>query len=151
MVVLGNSKIQFRIIDTKQEKIQQENSDEDVDVRTRQLLDFDIPKTVNYQQFNTGSQFSDRLKKSEQQIQQLLGAANANQDHQVLGRDKEISIKQIVEDERKIIEDRFRKDLQNLKDENEKGLKMMLKDGADTKNKNEKLQRVLIDKENDLL
>ena len=36
--------------------------------------------------------------------------------------DKEISIRQIVEDERDIIENRFKKDLRTLKDQNQKEL-----------------------------
>ena len=41
LIRLGKSKIQFRVIDTKQEKIQRENSDED-DIRNGELLDFDV-------------------------------------------------------------------------------------------------------------
>jgi hypothetical protein len=52
-------------------------------------------------------------------------------------RDKEISLRQIVEDERKIIEKRFKKDLQSLKDENAVELQKLQSIGTNTKNKNE--------------
>lgn len=42
----------------------------------------------------------------------------ANQDFASAARDKEISIKQIVDEERKIIESRFKKDLDRLRQEN---------------------------------
>ena len=54
-------------------------------------------------------------------------------------RDKEISIRQIVEDERSIIETRFKKDLQALTDQNQKELKHIASQGTEVRNKNEKL------------
>ena len=65
--------------------------------------------------------------------------------------DKEISIRQIVEDEREIIENRFKKDIQQMKDQNQKDLRDIASQGTNIRNKNEKLQRVLIDKETEVL
>ena len=71
--------------------------------------------------------------------------------HRTAQKDKEISIKQIVEDERRIIESRFKKDLQKAREENQTHLKKLFDESNSVKNKNEQLQRVLVDKENDLL
>ena len=78
-------------------------------------------------------ELEDRLQKSEEQINKLLGkdnkftARNLNEEIDDMYRtknlsDKEISIRRIVEDERKIIEDRFKKDLKLLKDQNQNDL-----------------------------
>ena len=76
----------------------------------------------------------------------LLG--NVTRGHQ---HEKEISIKQIVEDERKLLDGRYKKDLEQLRNHNEQERKKLEENGLNTRNKNEKLQRVLVDKENDLL
>lgn len=56
-----------------------------------------------------------------------------------------------MEDERQIIEHRFKKDLQLLKDQNQREIRDIAAQGTNVRNKNEKLQRVLIDKETELL
>ena len=80
----------------------------------------------------------------------LLGQEQ-NVNARLQAREKEISIRQIVEDERRIIEDRFKKDLMELKMNNQREVRQVQSQGTNIRMKNEKLQRVLIDKENDLL
>ena len=57
-----------------------------------------------------------KLMDTETQIKQLL-SQKSNYDHESgLSKDKEISIRQIVEDERNIIESRFQRDLSALRE-----------------------------------
>ena len=68
---------------------------------------------------NYNQDMENRLKTSEDNIQRLLGTQIGQIEAQRQARDKEISIRQIVEDERKIIEERFRKDIEQLKAQQE--------------------------------
>jgi hypothetical protein len=49
------------------------------------------------------------------------------------------------------LESRYKKEINEIKDKNLQDREQMALHGNQCKNKNEKLQRVLIDKENDLL
>ena len=64
---------------------------------------------------NYNHDMENRITSSEDQIQKLLGTQIGQLEAQRQTRDKEISIRQIVEDERKIIEERFKKDIEQLK------------------------------------
>ena len=64
---------------------------------------------------NYNQDMENRIASSEDQIQKLLGTQIGQLEAQRQTRDKEISIRQIVEDERKIIEERFKKDIEQLK------------------------------------
>jgi hypothetical protein len=66
-------------------------------------------------------------------------------------RDKEISIKQIVEDERKLLEDRFKREIDRLKAAHELEKNQLSDAEHNTKNRGDKLQRAVVDKESDLL
>lgn len=65
--------------------------------------------------------------------------------------DKEMTVKQIVEDEKKIIEDRFRTDIDRMQTTQMKQMQTLESQAVQVKNKNEKLQRVLVEKESSLL
>jgi len=47
--------------------------------------------------------------------------------------EKEVTIRQIVEEERRLIEDRFRKDMEALKKEKDKEMLVMAKDSTTNK------------------
>lgn len=77
--------------------------------------------------------------------------SDANGLSKKLQLEKELSIRQIVEDEKKILEARHKKDIEELKIKRERDVYGMALQGNEFKTKNEELQRVLIDKENELL
>lgn len=60
-------------------------------------------------------------------------------------------MKQIVEDEKKIIQDRCREDLERMQHATLSQMRELEQTTIAVKNKNEKLQRVLIEKEASLL
>lgn len=60
-------------------------------------------------------------------------------------------MKQIVEDEKKIIQDRCREDLERMQQATLSQMRELEQTTIAVKNKNEKLQRVLIEKEASLL
>ena len=62
-----------------------------------------------------------------------------------------MTVKQIVDDERKLIADRFQTDIDRMKNTNMKQVQTLEHQTASVKNKNEKLQRVLVEKEASLL
>lgn len=66
-------------------------------------------------------------------------------------KDKEISIKQIVEDERKLLEDRYQREMDRLKAAHELEKKQLNDAEHNSKNRGDKLQRAVVDKEADLL
>jgi len=65
--------------------------------------------------------------------------------------DKEMTVKQIVEEEKKLIQDRFKDDIERLQTHNMKQVQTLEQQTVAVKNKNEKLQRVLVEKEATLL
>lgn len=66
-------------------------------------------------------------------------------------RDKEISIKQIVEDERRLLEERYKKEIERVKSAGDLEKKKLVDADLHTKNRNDKLQRAVVDKEGELL
>lgn len=66
-------------------------------------------------------------------------------------KDKEISIRQIVEDERKLIETRYQKEIERLLKLHEDDKVALSKDGTQNKTNNQKLQRLVVQKEAELL
>ena len=91
----------------------------------------------------------DRLARQEQQIQFLMGRQPVPPQNQ--SRDKEITIRQIVEDERKLLDDRFQGDLHRIREEKDFQLKKLSEEGISNKTQNQKLQRLVIEKENELI
>lgn len=65
--------------------------------------------------------------------------------------DKEMSVKQIVNDEKKILENRFKTDIERMNTTQMRQVQTLETTTAQAKNKNEKLQRVLVEKESTLL
>jgi hypothetical protein len=65
--------------------------------------------------------------------------------------DKQMTVKQIVEDEKRIIQERCREDLDRMQQATLSQMRDMEQTTIAVKNKNEKLQRVLIEKEATLL
>ena len=65
--------------------------------------------------------------------------------------DKELTVKQIVEEEKQFIADRFKKDIDQLQANSMKQVQTLEQKTTAVKNKNEKLQRVLVEKEATLL
>ena len=65
--------------------------------------------------------------------------------------DKQMTVKQIVDDEKRIIHDRFKEDMDRAKHANLTQVRGLEQTAATVKNKNEKLQRVLVEKEATLL
>ena len=70
------------------------------------------------------------------------------QKHQL---DKHLTVKQIVEDEKRIIQDRCREDLERMQQATLSQMRELEQTTIAVKNKNEKLQRVLVEKEASLL
>jgi hypothetical protein len=62
-----------------------------------------------------------------------------------------MTVRQIVEEEKKIMEDRFKEDIERLQKASVQQMKGIEHDTISIKNKNEKLQRLLIEKEAALL
>ena len=65
--------------------------------------------------------------------------------------DKQLTVRQIVEEEKKIMEDRFKEDIERLQKASVQQMKGVEHETIAIKNKNEKLQRLLIEKEATLL
>lgn len=66
----------------------------------------------------------DRLLRQEQQIQMLMGKTPVPP-----SQDKEITIRQIVEDERKLLENRHEKDVERMIKSNEENSHNLAKEG----------------------
>ena len=62
-----------------------------------------------------------------------------------------MTVRQIVEEEKKIMEDRYREDIEKLQKASVQQIKGLEHETIGIKNKNEKLQRLLIEKEAALL
>ena len=62
-----------------------------------------------------------------------------------------MTVRQIVDEEKKIIEDRYREDIERLQKASVQQMKGLEHETIAIKNKNEKLQRLLIEKEAALL
>lgn len=134
----GASLLKFKFVATKQEKAEAACSDSEGEVDLRKAHHFQIPKLPSEQYEanlpNYGRmQIEDRLMRSEQQIQMLLG--KQSQAVSVQG-DKEITIRQIVEDERKLIEQRYQKDMERLQKEKDNELLTLAKDSSTNKTQN---------------
>jgi hypothetical protein len=65
--------------------------------------------------------------------------------------DKQLTVRQIVEEEKKIMEDRFKEDIERLQKASVTQMKGLEHETIYIKNKNAKDQRVLIEKEAALL
>ena len=65
--------------------------------------------------------------------------------------DKQLSVKQIVDDEKRIIHERFQEDMTRMQKATVDQMKGLERETVSVKNKNEKLQRLLIEKEATLL
>ena len=62
-----------------------------------------------------------------------------------------MTVKQIVDDEKRIIQDRFKEDIDRIQQANVSQIRGLEQHSVAVKNKNEKLYRVLIEKEASLL
>lgn len=155
----GKSEAKFKFVSSEQEKKEKECSDSDGEQADKRKNYNFMPKGPDLQRAAT--QFpayglrnelsmEDRLKRSEQQIQMLLGNNLMPPTNQSKA-DKEITIRQIVEDEKKLLESRFQKDLEQMEHQNKEKLSAVAVEGQNTKTLNQKLQRVVVEKENDLL
>lgn len=65
--------------------------------------------------------------------------------------DKQMTVRQIVEEEKKIMEERFKQDMDRLQKTTITQMKGLEHETVGVKNKNEKLQRLIIEKEAALL
>ena len=70
---------------------------------------------------------------------------------QLHNADKRLTVREIVQEEKKILEDRFKEDYTRLQKATITQMKGLEHQQVAIKNKNEKLQRVLIEKEASLL
>ena len=70
---------------------------------------------------------------------------------QLHNADKRLTVREIVQEEKKILEDRFKEDYTRLQKATLTQMKGLEHQQVAIKNKNEKLQRVLIEKEASLL
>jgi len=82
-------------------------------------------------------------------MEEQLHQAHAR-DHQHR-HEKEISITNLVKEERKIIEDRFNEELERLRIENGQKLSKENRELINAKNKNEKISRQILDKETQIM
>lgn len=90
-----------------------------------------------------------KLAQDRQAMERKVMQSMVNeQKHQL---DKHLTVKQIVEDEKKIIQDRCREDLERMQHATLSQMRELEQTTIAVKNKNEKLQRVLIEKEASLL
>ena len=70
---------------------------------------------------------------------------------QRLNVDKNMTVKEIVQEEKKVMHDKFQQDVERLQTVNMKQLQTLDKQATKVQSKNEKLQRVLVEKEATLL
>ena len=77
--------------------------------------------------------------------------AHARMNEQRHTLDKQLTVRQIVEEEKKIMEDRFKEDIERLQKASVTQMKGLEHETISIKNKNEKFQRLLIEKEAALL
>eukprot|EP00347_Sterkiella_histriomuscorum_P009212 403342098 len=133
-------------------------------------LNFPNPTTLQFQNPSTqirpnftvpGTQtIEDRLRNSEANMQSLIDKERRLMEDKVAqsmireqryNLDKEMTVKQIVDEEKKFIQDRFKTDIDRLQATSMKQVQTLEQQTINVKNKNEKLQRVLVEKEATLL
>ena len=93
-----------------------------------------------------------RLARQDQQLKYLINGAgqNAQMEHKI-AMEKEISIRQIVEEEKKLVEDRLKKQMAELKANNDLKNAAIVQEDQVIRQKNETLQKQIVDKENDVV
>ena len=65
--------------------------------------------------------------------------------------EKQISIRQIVEDEKKLLKDRYEREIQELKARHDVHVQALTAEDGGVRNKNEKLQKTVVAKEGEVV
>ena len=107
------------------------------------------PKTAEARLRESEARMSELLEKERRLMEEKAAQTLVREQRYKL--DKEMTVKQIVEEEKQIIQERFKDDVERLQTANMKQVQALEQHAAAAKNKSEKLQRVLVEKEAALL